>query len=138
LSPTRGLAKERPDAGFTILEVLIALSIVAVAIVAIGSVMSTNTRGVRKLEGHVALVETAQAVMATAIPPRQKLAPGTLSGELRDYRWQVDIAPVGGDWEPPADAKTGWMPELVRIHVRSPDGAGLTLATVRLMPRPQQ
>ncbi|MGA7717622.1 MAG: prepilin-type N-terminal cleavage/methylation domain-containing protein, partial [Bradyrhizobium sp.] len=33
-------------AGFTIIEVLVALAVVAVSIVAIGSVMSTNARGV--------------------------------------------------------------------------------------------
>src|ERR1700736_5315690 len=86
-----------PQAGFTILEVLIALAVVAVSIVAIGSVMSTNARGVRVLENHVALMQTAQTVLATAIPPRQQLAPGTPAGKLHDFRWQVDVGPVGGD-----------------------------------------
>jgi general secretion pathway protein I len=129
---------DRPDAGFTILEVLIALAIVAVSIVAIGSVMSTNSRGVTALENHVALVETAQTVLATAIPQRKQLAPGRLAGQIRDYRWQVDISPVGGDWAPPDDSKVAWTPELVRVHVRSPSGAQVDLSTVRLMPRPPQ
>jgi general secretion pathway protein I len=129
---------ERPDAGFTILEVLIALAIVSVSIVAIGSVMSTNSRGVTALENHIAMVETAQAVLATEIPPRKELALGTKAGQLRNYRWQVDVSPVGGDWDPPNDSKAGWTPELVKIHVRSPTGAQLDLSTVRLMPRPQQ
>jgi general secretion pathway protein I len=129
---------ERPDAGFTILEVLIALAIVSVSIVAIGSVMSTNSRGVTALENHIAMVETAQAVLATEIPPRKELALGTKAGQLRNYRWQVDVSPVGGDWDPPKDSKAGWTPELVKIHVRSPTGAQLDLSTVRLMPRPQQ
>ncbi|TDM82344.1 prepilin-type N-terminal cleavage/methylation domain-containing protein, partial [Lactobacillus crispatus] len=34
------------EAGFTIIEVLIALAIVAISIAAIGSVMSTSLRGV--------------------------------------------------------------------------------------------
>ena len=76
--PARRSPTDRPDAGFTIIEVLIALAVVAVSIVAIGSVMSTNARGVRSLEKHVALMQTAQTVMATAIPPRSRLAPGTL------------------------------------------------------------
>ncbi len=56
----RRLPTDRRDAGFTIIEVLVALAIVAVSIVAIGRLMSTNARGVRKLENHVALVQTAQ------------------------------------------------------------------------------
>jgi general secretion pathway protein I len=118
--------------------VLIALTIVAVSIVAIGSVMSTNSRGVTALENHIALVETARTVLATAIPLRTELAPGTKGGELRNYRWQVDVSPIGGDWEPTSDSKVGWTPELVKIHVRSPTGAQIDLSTVRLMPRPQQ
>jgi general secretion pathway protein I len=137
LSPVRRAPIDRPDAGFTILEVLVALAIVAVSIVAIGAVMSTNTRGVRALENHVALVQTAQTVLATAIPPRKQLAPGTLSGQLRNFRWQIDIAPIGGDWQP-SDADVAWVPELVKIRVRSPSGAAIDLETVRLMQRPRQ
>ena len=136
MSPVRRSSTDRPDAGFTILEVLIALAIVAVSIVAIGSVMSTNARGVRVLENHVALLQTAQTVLATAIPPRKELAPGVLSGQLRDFRWQVDIGPVGGDWLVEG-ADVAWIPELVKIRVRSPSGATVDLETVRLMHRPR-
>ena len=94
--------------------------------------MSTNARGVRTLENHVALIETAQTVLATAIPPRKDLVPGTLSGQIRDYRWQVDIGPVGGGWIV-GDADPAWLPELVRVRVRSPSGALVELETVRLM-----
>jgi general secretion pathway protein I len=138
LSPADHAPLDRPDAGFTILEVLIALAIVAMSIVAIGSVMSTNSRGVTALENHVALVETAQTLLATEIPPRKELAPGTKAGQLRNHRWQVDVSPVGGDWEAPNDSKVGWTPELVKIHVRSPTGEQLDLSTVRLVARPQQ
>jgi general secretion pathway protein I len=137
LSPVRRLPSDRPDAGFTIIEVLIALAIVAVSIVAIGSVMSTNARGVRALESHVALMQSAQTVFVTAIPPRKELAPGTLSGQLHDFRWQVDIGPVGGDWLVEG-ADVAWIPELVKIRVRSPSGATVDLETVRLMHGPHQ
>ena len=129
---------DRPDAGFTILEVLVALAIVAVSIVAIASVMSTNSRGVTALENHIALIETAQTVFTTEIPLRKELTPGTRAGQLRNYRWQVDVSPVGGDWDPPKDSKVGWTPELVKIHVRSPTGAQVDLSTIRLMPRTPQ
>jgi general secretion pathway protein I len=114
------------------MEVLIALAVVAIAIVAIGYVMSTNARGVRALENHVALVQTAQTVLATAIPQRKDLTPGSLSGQIRDYRWQVDIGPVGGGWVVD-NADVTWIPELVKIRVRSPSGATIDLETVRLM-----
>ena len=137
MSLVRRLPTDLPDAGFTIIEVLVALVVVAVSIVAIGSVMSTNARGVRALESHVALLQSAQTVFVTAIPPRKELAPGTLSGQLRDFRWQVDIGPVGSDWVVEG-ADVAWIPELVKVRVRSPSGATVDLETVRLMHRPAQ
>jgi general secretion pathway protein I len=123
---------DRPNAGFTIIEVLIALAVVAVAIIAIGSVISTNARGVRALENHVALVQTAQAVLATELPARKQLAPGTFTGQIRDYRWQIDIGPLGDGWTVDSP-DVAWLPELVRVRVRSPSGATIDLKTVRLM-----
>ena len=126
-----------PQAGFTIIEVLIALAVVAVCIVSIGSVMSTNARGVRSLEQHVALIQTARSAMTTGIPPRAELGPGVLSGELNDHRWQIEIGPLGGDWVVP-NADVPWIPQLVKIHVESPSGGAFDLKTVRLMHRPRQ
>lgn len=132
---------DRSDAGFTIIEVLIALAVVAISVVAIGSVMSTNVRGVLSLERHVALMQTTRMVMATKIPPRSVLTPGTISGEEGGYRWTIDIAPLGGDdADKRADKDSGakWTPELVRVRVRSPFGAVSDLRTVRLIGRPTQ
>jgi general secretion pathway protein I len=123
---------DRAEAGFTLVEVLIALAVVTIAIVAIGSVMSTNARGVRALEDHVALVQTAETVLTTGIPPRKDLAPGSLAGQIHDYRWQVNIGPVGGR-SVVEDADAAWIPELVKIRVRSPSGATIDLETIRLI-----
>jgi general secretion pathway protein I len=126
-----------PQSGFTIIEVLIALAVVAVCIVAIGSVMSTNARGVRSLEQHVELMQAAQNAMITQIPPRSEIGPGVLSGQFNDHRWQIDIGPLGEGWVVP-DADVKWIPELVKIHVQSPGGGALDLQTIRLMHRPRQ
>jgi general secretion pathway protein I len=125
------------DAGFTIIEVLIALAVVAVSIVAIGSVMSTNVRGVTSMEQHVALMQATRSAMITAIPPRAELSPGVSSGQINGYRWQIDVGPVSGDWVVP-EADVAWNPQLVRIHVQSPGGGAFDLQTVRLMHRPRQ
>jgi general secretion pathway protein I len=126
-----------PQAGFTIIEVLIALAVVAVCIVAIGSVMSTNLRGVRSLEQHVALTQAARSAMTTGIPPRAELGPGVSSGQLNDYRWQIDIGPLGGGWVVP-DADATWIPQLVKVHVQSPGGGTFDLQTIRLVHRQRQ
>ncbi len=123
------------EAGFTIIEVLIALAVVAVSIVAIGSVMSTNVRGVRLLEQHVTLMQTARTVMTAGIPPRAELVPGVLAGQIDDYEWTIDVGPMGEGWDV-SGADVAWIPALVRIRVRSPSGAVSDLRTVRLMRRP--
>jgi general secretion pathway protein I len=137
LFPATPPPTDRGDAGFTIIEVLIALAIVAVSIVAIGSVMATNVRGVRSLEHHVALMQATRTVMTAGIPVRGKLAPGDSSGQIDDYRWTIDVGPLGGDWEVPG-SDVAWVPELVRIRVRSPSGAVSDIRTVRLMHRPTE
>jgi general secretion pathway protein I len=123
---------ERSDAGFTIIEVLVALALVAVVIVAIGSLMATNARGVRKFEQHVALVQASRTALTAAIPSRAELRPGTSSGQNEGYRWTVDVMPLGGEWTVP-NADVPWQPELVRIRVRSPSGATSDIRTVRLI-----
>lgn len=127
---------DRRDAGFTIIEVLVAVAVVAVSIIAIGQVMSTNARGVRMLETHVALVQSAQTILSTEIPDRSKLAPGRLTGRTGDTRWQIDVGPVGGDWISDK-SDVDWIPELVKLRVRGPTGATIDLETVRLMRRPK-
>jgi len=137
LSPAAPPPIDGRDAGFTIIEVLIALAVVAVSIAAIGSVMSTNVRGVRLLEQHVTLMQTARTVMTAGIPPRAELGPGALSGQIDDYRWTIDVGPMGEGWDVPG-ADAAWIPAIVRIRVRSPSGAVSDLRTVRLMHRPPQ
>jgi general secretion pathway protein I len=123
--------------GFTIIEVLIALAVVAVAIVAIGSVMSTNIRGVRSLEQHVTLMQTARSVMAADVPARAEIGVGAWSGKTNDHQWRIDVGPMGNEWGA-AGEKAAWIPALVRIQVRSPTGAVMDFSTVRLMHGQQQ
>ena len=137
MSPAAPPPTDGGDAGFTIIEVLIALAVVAVCIVAIGSVMSTNVRGVRLLEQHVTLMQTAHSVMAAGIPLRAELGPGALSGQIDDYHWTIDVGPMGEGWDVPG-AAAAWIPARVRIRVRSPSGAESDISTVRLMHRPPQ
>jgi general secretion pathway protein I len=127
------------NSGFTIIEVLIALAIVAVSIVAIGSVMSTNWRGVRSLEQHATLMQTVRSVMAADVPPRAELGFGTWSGRTNDHRWRIDVSPMGEETKAAApDDKATWIPTLVKVQVRSPSGAVIDLSTVRLISAQQR
>ncbi|MET4386008.1 general secretion pathway protein I [Bradyrhizobium sp. F1.4.3] len=125
------------EAGFTIIEVLVALALVAVSIGAIGAVMGGKTRGVRTLEQHVALMQATRTLMTIGIPSRAQLRSGTSTGQAEGYRWTIDVSPLDGDWTVP-DGNVPWAPELVRIRVESPGGALSDIRTVRLTPRPSE
>jgi general secretion pathway protein I len=60
-----------------------------------------------------------------------------LSGQIDDYKWTIDVGPMGEGWDV-AGADVAWIPAIVRIRVRSPSGAVSDLRTVRLMHRPSQ
>jgi general secretion pathway protein I len=123
----------RDRAGFTIIEALVALAVVAASLTALGSMIATSIRGTRSIEQHVALVETARAI-ETGLPSRDELAPGNFSGELAGHRWRVDVSPFAAG-SVDATPSAAWVPQAVVITVRSPSGAMLQLNTVRLRRR---
>jgi len=121
------------NAGFTILEVLIAIAVVATVLTAIGALTGSTTRGVRALEQHVVIVETARSVLAT-LRSSTPLSSSETAGELYGNRWRIGISPfpVGG-----VDPDSQWVPATVTVRVQSPSGAALDVQTVRLQPKSQ-
>jgi general secretion pathway protein I len=127
------LERDRAIAGFTLIEVLVALAVVAVSLAAIGSLMAATVRGTRSIDQHLALVETARAVEA-GLPDRGDLAVGSLTGDMGGYRWRVDVVPfVAGFVD--ARVPSPWVPQTVVITVQSPAGPVLRVDTVRLRRR---
>ncbi|MGH6822362.1 MAG: PulJ/GspJ family protein [Methylocella sp.] len=118
------------SAGFTLIEALVALAVTAVSLAAIGALMAGNLRGSGRIEQHLGLVETLRAV-ETGLPDRASLSTGTLSGEMHDQAWTVDIAPFPGDFVNPRAAQF-WIPQIIVIKVVSPSGAALQVETIRL------
>jgi general secretion pathway protein I len=132
---SRAVATDRSAAGFTIIEVLIALAVVSICIVAISSLMGSTARGVRQLESHVGLVQAANNVLVLDLPRRAEAGNTVLTGQSMDYLWRMQIEPMfDGIETPTADAL--WLPQKVRLRVQAPSGASLALETVRLFKRP--
>ena len=117
-------------AGFALLEVLVALSIVAVALTSIGALMATTTRAARSIEARVMRFEIARSTM-TAIPNRNQLAPGHFSGETFGHPWRLEVKPFAID-DQRLPGRPSWTPQMVTVTVQSPAGAALELRTVRL------
>jgi general secretion pathway protein I len=120
----------RDVAGFTLLEVLVALAVLSTSLAAIGSLVAHNIRTTRAIDEKVALVETARSLL-TALPDRTQIVPGHLDGEVADYQWRIDIAPFNLSDADPQQTPL-WVPESVVLNLRSVSGQTLKIETVRL------
>jgi general secretion pathway protein I len=120
------------NAGFTLVEVLVAITIVVTVLSAIGLLTGASSRGVRSLEQHVALVEVTRSVLA-GLPSPNQLSSNEAVGELYGSRWRMGLSPFVGTAAIP---ESPWVPVRVTIRVQSPSGAALDLETVRLQRKP--
>ncbi|MBR0709309.1 type IV pilus modification PilV family protein [Bradyrhizobium liaoningense] len=122
-------------AGFTLIEALVALAIIAVVLGTIGSVIATTTKATRAIDQRLVLAGTAETLLAN-LSARSLLKPGRQSGELAGSRWRVDVTPMsvtGGN--PETDR---FVPLAVNLRLQRADGAAIQVTTVKLVPRASQ
>jgi len=121
---------ENASAGFTFIEALVALAVAAICLASIGSLVVGNMRGSRRIEQHIALIETLRAV-ETGLPDRVSLVSGTLEGDMHGRAWSVDVSPFASDYVNPRIANL-WTPQTIVVTARSPSGGELQVETIRL------
>jgi general secretion pathway protein I len=142
-SIARGLRRAAPAAtrnaaasdGFTLIEVVVAIAVLALVLGAIGSAVGTTVKTLRSVDRQLPLLETAQGLLAS-LPERNALRPGAQSGTTGAVQWRIDVAPLNGavaGTGTPVSAK--WMPLLVTVSVQGRDGPPVRLDTIRLAPR---
>ena len=121
------------SAGFTLIEVLVALAVIAATLTAIGSLVAVSMRGAQSIGQRLAFRETLRALV-TSMPDARDGDAGTKTGVAAGFRWRLDIAPFVATFVDPR-APTPWQPEAVVITVRSPSGQQLQINTIRLRRR---
>jgi general secretion pathway protein I len=130
---SRRFACKNEKAGFTLVEALVSLAVLAISLAAIGSLMSANMRTALALERHLSLTETARALW-TALPDRNGPDFADLSGEMAGQRWRLAAQPyLNANAE--RASPSPWVPRLVTMRVQSPSGAILQIDTLRLQKR---
>ena len=136
-SPDRRGRAERGRAGrggFTLLEVLIAFTILAVALVALLRAFSSGLRGLDAAEaGAVALQHARSKIeeVGTVIP----LEAGEYGGEFEDgTRWSVAIRPHEAG-EGAAAETVALVPYEIEVTASRERGGKVTLRSLRLAPR---
>jgi general secretion pathway protein I len=121
-------------AGFTLIEALVALAIVAVVLSSIASVIATTVKGTRSIDQHLALSGTAETLLA-ALPARTLLTPGRQFGETAGHRWRIDVSPMNVAVTSDAPQTARFVPLAVSIRLQAPGGPGMQVTTVRLVPK---
>lgn len=132
LTPSK---RARGSAGFTLIEVVVTLAVIAAILLSVGSLVSVAVRGTRALDDHLVLVETARAI-EVGLPDRNSLTVGTLSGERGGQRWRVDVQPFSGALD--EQVRTPWVPLTASITVQTPRGTRFSMTTVRLGRKPSE
>jgi general secretion pathway protein I len=120
--------------GFTLIEALVALAIVATVLGSIGAVIATTVRGTRGIDQRLALGGTAETLLA-ALPARTLLKPGRQSGETAGHRWRVDASPMNVAVSTDAPLTQRFVPLAVSLRLQAPGGPAMQVTTVRLVPK---
>lgn len=121
-------------AGFTLIEALVALAIVAAVLGSIGAVIATTVKGTRGIDQRLELSGTAETLVA-ALPARALLKPGRQSGELAGHRWRIDVSPMNIAVANDAPQTGRFVPLAVTMRLQSPGGPAMQVTTVRLVPK---
>ena len=116
---------ETATAGFTLIEVLVALALVAISLSSMVGLMASTGRAVRSTEDFLTVLSTAANVMA-AVPDRGQLPGLPGSGGAR---WRVDVTPYR-DPDMKAQDNSVWEPELVVVTVEA--SGARQFSTIRL------
>lgn len=117
--------------GFTLLEVIVAFTILSVALIGLLQAFTTGMRGLSAAQASAAAVMHARSKM-DEIGEVIALEESELSGEFGDgYSWEVRITRAGsGD----AEAEALAVPFDVEVTVIGERGHTFTLDTLRLGP----
>jgi general secretion pathway protein I len=121
------------ERGFTLIEALVALAIIAAVLSSISAVIATTVKGSRSIDQRLALTGAAETLLA-ALPDRKLLKPGRQSGEVAGHRWRIDVAPLSAAVQA-APQTSPFVPLVVTMALQAPGGPAISITTVRLVPR---
>ena len=129
--PSKSRPQGNGSAGFTLLEALIAIVILALSLSALLQLYSTGLRGVANIDDHLRARLLAQSVMAEMSYDR-RLRPGRLQGRADQFAWTLSITPFD-DGQPAPQQPGPWTLHRLALTVTWPQGRRIELQTLRLL-----
>jgi prepilin-type N-terminal cleavage/methylation domain-containing protein len=112
------LTKERSCSGFTLLEIIIALSIVGIAVVVAMQLFSVNLRAIATSEDYVNAAAGAEAVMRSVLSDDDFPANASSGGVINEYRYESSAVKVNEERTGPANVDL----YQVRVTIHWKDG----------------
>ena len=111
--------------GYTLIEVLVAFSVLALALTFLLGTLSGSTRQVRWSSDAGRAALHARSLLAD-VGVGEALEPGREEGVLEDgrYRWQLEVAPWVDPLLPPNAPEDPFAPRLLRLHLELAWGEG--------------
>ncbi|MEE8515756.1 MAG: type II secretion system protein [Alphaproteobacteria bacterium] len=120
--------------GFTLLEVLVAFTVLAVSLGVLFEIFATGLGAARTSENLVRATQLAQSKLAT-VGVETPLAVGEQSGRFDDdFAWRVAVRPFADDSTEPERVRTTRAFEVAVTVSWDKGGRSLRLATLRLGP----
>ena len=117
------------EAGFTLIEVLVALAILALSLAAVYETLSGGLRNEAVSRRALAATSLAEGRLAE-VGAERPAQTGHWAGKTPEgFRWTVDIRPPGAD---PATPMNLQPPRLLEVEVRVHWNQGARVRTVRL------
>jgi len=121
-----------PDSGFTLIEALVALAVLATGVAAICQLGFSTLAAARHTETRLALTGVARKAYA-ALPERRALGDGAIAGKIDGASWRMVSTPFPFA-SPGAPPSPTWTPQAVRLIVAGPSGGQIVIDTIRLRP----
>src|SRR5258708_22282417 len=121
--------------GFTLIEILVAVAILAVILAVFAQVLSGSVLSSRRIDAETQALLVARSTMER-IGRDLPLQPGASSGKLAGGGgWSLRISPATVAGRPPANL-TGVTTYLVVLTVTKPPFSPITLTSRRILPLP--
>ncbi len=126
------------DSGFTLIEVLVALTILSISLAVMLHIFSQSLDRARESQNEMAASAIAQSLLADA-GPSMPLEPDDTEGKTADgFSWRLHVEPYGS-----ADDRKAWSMDALSVSVTVGwnDGGNrrsLTLTTMRTAPKEPQ
>jgi general secretion pathway protein I len=127
----RRLGRRRASGGFTLIEALVAIVILALSLSALLSAHNTGLRGAATVDDHLRARLLAQSLLAEWSRHRAPHAPAR--GQNGRFTWTVSVSPFQGAVAPKGDDAGPWMLHELTVTVEWPHRRQIRLNTLRLL-----